>query len=324
MVLAVVIVNFRTPEYTLESLRSLFLERNEFSDFVVFVVENGSEDGSLDVLNEAIDKYGWRGWVNLLPQPQNLGYAGGNNVGIRRALDESDDSRSCEYVLLLNNDTVVHRGCLSATIRRMRSDRSIGALSCMVRNPDGSVQNVCRRFPRPDLATIRAMGLPYLLPRLFAWADPEDAGWVREGALRRVDWIGGAFMLLRADALRVVGDLDERFFFYGEDAEICFRLKRSGWHVVFDSEGSITHYGGASSDSPRCPEIRRIQLRWAARLRLQRVCYGVLAEVWMRSLHTLFITLNLFVMAITGRRGSSGWDRTLCDLRVLSKGGITT
>ena len=87
MVLAVVIVNFRTPEYTLESLRSLFLERNEFSDFVVFVVENGSEDGSLDVLNEAIDKYGWRGWVNLLPQPQNLGYAGGNNLGIRRALE---------------------------------------------------------------------------------------------------------------------------------------------------------------------------------------------------------------------------------------------
>lgn len=324
MIVSVVIVNFRTSEYTIECLRSLSVERKEFSEFAVFLVENGSEDGSLELLSAAIRKYGWREWVTLLPQHQNLGYARGNNVGIRMALEGSDPSGHCEYVLLLNNDTVVHQGCISAAVRRMRSDPSIGALSCMVRNPDGSVQNVCRRFPRPDLATIRAIGLPYLLPRMFSWADPEDTSWGREGALRKVDWIGGAFMMLRASALRLVGDLDERFFFYGEDAELCFRLKRAGWDVVFDSEGTITHHGGASSDAPRCPEMRRIRWRWAARLRFQRVCYGALAEVWMRSLHTVFVALNLFVMAISGRRGSIGWDRTLLDLRVLMKGGFTT
>lgn len=323
MVLAVVIVNFRTSEYTVECLRSLSFERNEFFDFEVFLVENGSADGSLEILSDAIRKNSWCEWVKLLPQAQNIGYARGNNVGIRMALDGGAGSSPAQYVLLLNNDTVVHQGCLSATIRRMRSDPSIGALSCMVRNPDGSVQNVCRRFPRPDLATIRAIGLPYLFPRVFRWADPEDTGWAREGALRRVDWIGGAFMLLRASALRAVGHLDERFFFYGEDAELCFRLKRAGWGVVFDSAGTITHHGGASSDAPRCPEIKRIRWRWAARFRFQRVCYGVLAEGWMRLLHTVFVALNLVVMAISGRRGSSGWNRTLLDLRVLMKGGFT-
>ena len=323
MVLAVVIVNFRTSEYTIACLQSLFGERKEFAEFEVFLVENGSKDGSLGSLTDAIRENGWEGWVNFLPQSENLGYARGNNVGIRRALERRHDTGHCEYVLLLNNDTVVHQGCLSATISRMRSDPSIGALSCMVRNSDGSVQNVCRRFPRPDLATIRAIGLPYLLPRTFGWADPEDTGWRREGALRKVDWIGGAFMLLRASALCVVGDLDERFFFYGEDAELCFRLKRAGWSVVFDSAGTITHHGGASSDAPRCPEVQRIRWRWAARLRFQRVCYGLPAEVWLRAVHTFFVALNLFVMAISGRRSSSGWDRTLLDLRVLMKGGFT-
>lgn len=324
MVLAVVIVNFRTSDYTLECLRSLATERNEFSEFEVFLVENGSEDGSLELLRAAIRQYDWSKWVNLLPQSRNLGYARGNNVGIRMALGGGAEGRPCEYVLLLNNDTLVHPGCISAVISRMRLDSKIGALSCMVRNSDGSVQNVCRRFPRPDLATIRAIGLPYMLPRMFGWADPEDIGWAREGALRKVDWIGGAFMMLRASALRLVGHLDERFFFYGEDAELCFRLRRAGWDVVFDAEGTITHHGGASSDTPRCPEMRRIRWRWAARLRFQRVCYGALAEVWMRSIHTLFVALNLLVMAIRGRRGSSGWDRTLQDLHILMKGGFTT
>jgi N-acetylglucosaminyl-diphospho-decaprenol L-rhamnosyltransferase len=319
MVLAVIIVNYRTPEYTLACIRSLAAEREEFKEFQVFLVENGSKDGSLERLGAEIRGLGWSSWVELLPQTENLGYARANNLAVRRALEATP---ALEYVLLLNNDTVVHEGCFSAMISRMRSDPTIGALSCMVRNPDGSVQNVCRRFPRPDLATIRAMGLPYVFPSLFAWADPEDRGWNREGAVRKVDWIGGAFMMLRASALRRAGAFDERFFFYGEDAELCFRLKRMGWNVVFDSAGSITHHGGASSDAPRCPELRRIQWRWAARFRFQRICYGALAEVWMRGIYTVFVAFNLLAMAVKGRRGSSHWDRTLLDLRVLVKGRL--
>jgi GT2 family glycosyltransferase len=163
------------------------------------------------------------------------------------------------------------------------------------------------------------MGLPYAMPRLFSWADTEDSGWNREGAVREVDWIGGAFMMLRVSALRSAGAFDERFFFYGEDAELCFRLKKLGWTVCFDAAGGITHHGGASSDSTRCPEPRRIQWRWAARFRFQRICYGVLAEVWMRFIYTVFVSLNLLALAIQGRRGTGHWERTVLDLRVLLK-----
>ena len=75
MVLAVVIVNFRTSEYTIACLQSLFGERKEFAEFEVFLVENGSEDGSLGSLTDAIRENGWEGWVNFLPQSENLGYA---------------------------------------------------------------------------------------------------------------------------------------------------------------------------------------------------------------------------------------------------------
>ncbi len=316
MVLAVIVVNYRTPEFTLDCMRSLARQRDEFSDFKVFLVENGSKDESLKRLSSEISGAGWSSWTEILPQVENLGYARANNLAVHCALREFP---TLEYVLLLNNDTVVHAGCLASMVRRMRVNPRIGALTCMVRNTDGSVQNVCRRFPRPDLATVRATGLPYALPRLFSWADTEDCRWNREGAAREVDWVGGAFMMLRASALRFAGAFDERFFFYGEDAELCFRLKKLGWIVFFDSAGSITHHGGASSDPTRCPEPRRIRWRWAARFRFQRICYGGLAEAWMRLVYTVFVALNLVVMAIKGKRGTSHWERTLFDLEVLLK-----
>ncbi len=316
MVLAVIVVNYRTPEYTLACISSLAKQREEFSDFKVFLVENGSLDDSLQRLSFEIRAAGWSRWTEILAQTENLGFARANNLAVRRALLTIP---TLECVLLLNNDTVVHDGCLAAMVRRMQANPRIGALSSMVRNVDGSVQNVCRRFPRPDLATIRAMGLPYALPRLFSWADPEDCSWNREGAVREVDWIGGAFMMLRASALRCAGGFDERFFFYGEDAELCFRLKKQGWAVFFDAAGAITHHGGASSDPTRCPDARRIRWRWAARFRFQRICYGVLAEAWLRFVYTVSVSLNLLAMAIKGRQGTSHWERTLFDLRILLK-----
>lgn len=316
MILAVIVVNYRTPEYTLDCIRSLAQQRQEFSDFKVFLVENGSNDESFHRLSSEILGAGWCSWTEILPQPENLGYARANNLAVRNALQTIP---TLECVLLLNNDTVVHAGCLAAMVHRMRVNPRIGALSCMVRNTDGSVQNVCRRFPRPDLATVRATGLPHALPRLFSWADPEDCGWNREGAAREVDWIGGAFMMLRAAALRSAGAFDERFFFYGEDVELCFRLTKLGWKVFFDSAAGITHHGGASSDPTRCPEPSRIQWRWAARFTFQRICYGALAEAWMRLVYTVSVSLNLMVMAMKGRRGTSHWQRTLFDLRVLLK-----
>lgn len=314
MSIAVIVINFRTPAYTIDCLASLTPEREDVPDLRVLLVDNASGDDSLPRLRAAIDANGWSGWVTLLPQERNLGFAGGNNVALRRLLAEPAPP---PFLLLLNSDTLVRRGCLKRCLEIMAADARIGNLSCMLRNRDGSVQNVCRRFASPGRETVRALGLPYLLPAWFGWADPEDPGWDRERTARDVDWIGGAFMLLRTGTVRAAGGLDESFFFYGEDAEFCHRIWRHGWRVRFDPAAEIVHFGGGSSDPERLPDRRRTILTWIARFRFQEKCYGRPAAWWLRLVYTGSVAMNLFSLWVTGRRGTPGWRRTATDLSVL-------
>lgn len=300
--LSIHIINYRTPEITIDCLETLALERKNYDDFRVYLIDNHSADGSVDVLKKALAEKSWTDWVELLPLEENLGFAGGNNYSIRRCLEKAE---TAPFQLLLNSDTLVHPGCLQTSMDWMRAHEKTGAFSCMLRNKDGTVQNVCRKFPRPDRETARALGLPYVLPRAFGWADLEDMGWDREKAeSRRVEWIGGAFMLLRTDAIREAGVMDESFFFYGEDCEWCFRLRKHGWEIRFDPAASITHLGGASSDSSRMLDKRREILTWKARFRVQRTCYGPLAAAWVRGVYIYAFATRVAWLALSGQRGS--------------------
>lgn len=318
MELVVIVVNFETPQLTRDCLESLEKERAIWPHFRVMLVENGSRDDSREILEQAIKARHWASWVTLISESTNLGFAGGNNAAIRRMLGCEDPST---WVLLLNSDTIVHPGALEKAVFRMKQCLEIGVLSCMVRNRDGSVQNVCRRFWRPDREMVKALGLPYRFPRLFGWADPEDMGWNRETTAREVEWIGGAFMLLRVEALRAVGLLDETFFFYGEDVELCLRMRRAGWRVFFDPSGTVTHFGGGSSDESKMAPQHRLELRWEARFCFLRRCYGPVSAAWVRGVYTVAVFLNLLSLTITGRRGEPGWRRILLDLQVLLGGG---
>lgn len=300
--LTIHIINFRTPALTIDCLRTLAAERGGFDGFEVTLVDNASGDDSVPQIRAALAREGWDAWVTFLPLDRNLGFAGGNNHSLSRSLESPD---AAPFQMLLNSDTLVHPGCLAASLAWMRAHPRTGAFSCMLRNKDGSVQNVCRRFPRPDRETVRALGLPYVWPRLFGWADLEDSGWPREGARdRAVEWIGGAFMLLRTEAVRAVGLMDESFFFYGEDCEWCHRFHRAGWGVHFDASAEITHLGGASSDSTRMLDKRREILLWKARFLVQRRCYGVLSAAWIRTIYILAFALRLLWIRVSGRRGT--------------------
>ena len=311
MSLTVILINFRTPQYTIDALASLAPERADVPGLHVLLVENASGDDSLPRLRAAIAEHGWSDWVTLLAQEKNLGFAGGNNVGFRHVLAQANPP---EFILLLNSDTLVHPGCLQAALARLRAEPDIGLLSCMLRNRDGSVQNVCRRFPSPGRETVRALGLPYVFRGAFEWAELEDAGWDRATTARDVEWVGGAFMLMRTETVRQVGGLDDTFFFYGEDIEFCHRMWRTGRRVFFDPAGSITHFGGGSSDPTRLADRRKEILIWKARFHVQRQCYGALAAAWMRLLYILVFTAKVVFLFLSGQRGSvrfrgavSGW-----------------
>ncbi len=315
--LVIHILNYRTPDLTLDCLRSLAAERSQYSEFQVFLIDNASGDHSVEQIQNALDEDpSWKDWVRFMPLDKNLGFAGGNNYSIRLCQEELPD---CPYQLLLNSDTLVHEGCLKASMDWMKAHSDCGAFSCMLRNKDGSVQNVCRKFPRPDRETARALGLPYVLPKLFSWADLEDLEWEREGADSRVvEWIGGAFMLLNSEAVKQVGVLDESFFFYGEDTEWCFRMRRHGWKVCFDACGETTHLGGASSDTTRLLDKRKEILIWRARFGVQQACYGRLAEYWIRGVYIYAFAMRCAWLALSGQKGTVKYKSIASGLHTLT------
>lgn len=315
MSLAIIIINFRTPDYTLNCLISLIPERADLPDLKVILIDNASGDDSVPRLREAIEKNGWGDWVIFQPQEKNLGFAGGNNVGFQWILAQPDPP---EYLLLLNSDTVVHRGCLKASLARLAGDPGIGVMSCLLRNTDGSMQNNCRLFARPDREFVRALGLPYFFRGHFKWANLDDPEWDRETTAREVEWVIGAFMLMRTETVRKYGGLDESFFFYGEDTEFCHRLRSKGLRVFFDPAGSITHLGGGSSDSTRMANRRKEILIWKARFHTQRMCYGRWAEWLIRGTYIVVFTAKVVFLTLTGQRDTDRYRGAISGFAVLT------
>ena len=160
-----------------------------------------------------------------------------------------------------------------------------------------------------------------MLPSLFRWADLENRGWDRTGGPRNVDWIGGAFFFLRTKAIKEVGFLDEDFFFYGEDCEYCFRLRKHGWGIRFDPGAEIVHLGGSSSDSTRVRNREKDIHTWKARLLVQRKCYGRLAEMFVHASYITMFALRRLYSLIRGDRSSQKAADIQSGLEILTGGG---
>jgi len=306
--LVVIVLNFRTPDVTIDCLRTLADEQTRFPGFRVVLIDNASGDNSVETIGAAIAAEQWDSWLEFRALDKNLGFAGGNNLILREQLSATPPP---DYLLLLNSDTLVRPGCLKTCIDAMDADPTVGAMSCMLLNKDGSVQNVCRKFPRPDREGVRAFGLPWIIPALFAWGDLEDAGWDRRGGARDVEWIGGAFLLARSDALQKSGVFDETFFFYGEDCELCHRIWKAGYRVRFDPASETVHLGGASSDAKRMRNRTKDLLTWKARFAVQRKCYGAWAEWLSRGCYATMFALRLARLALLGgpHRDADKWQQ---------------
>lgn len=299
--LAVIVVNFRTPALTIDCLRSLALEVAAQPGVCVFVVDNGSGDDSVKNIDDSIESAGWRSWCSLEVSEKNRGFSGGNNYGIAAAIRNG----GAKYFLLLNSDTIVHQGCLAHCIQIMETDSGIGALSCRVLNADGSIQNVCRKFPTPLRCLAAALSLPYRFPTWFSWTNCEDLGWDRNKLARDVEWIGGAFMMLRGDWIARYKALDDRFFFYGEDVELCHRIWRTGLRCHYDPASTVVHLGGGSSDPSRMASGARNFHQWRGRYLIQEICYGSLARVFVQGIDLLTIARRIAWEHIAGRANTA-------------------
>jgi N-acetylglucosaminyl-diphospho-decaprenol L-rhamnosyltransferase len=232
--LAVVIVNYNAGEHLRRCLASVFASAGD-ATLEVFLVDNASRDGS--ARRAAAEHPG----VHVIENPDNRGFGAAVNQGIRWS--------RAPFLFLLNPDAEVSSGTLGALVKLAAERPRIGAIGPLIRNPDGSVYTSGRKFP----TITEAVGHAFLGPfrpdnrfsRAYALAD-----WDRTTE-REVDWVSMSAVLLRRAAFDDVGLLDERFFLYGEELDLCTRLHDSGWRVLFTPEVEVVHEGGVSTGRSR-------------------------------------------------------------------------
>ena len=221
--LSVSIVNYNSGEFLNKCLESLEIVKNE-ANFEVFILDNASTD---DSFSEAKNKFPN---FHYMENGKNVGFGAGHNVNLKKI--------NSEYILILNPDTEIKDGVLSKMLEFMESHQDVGAASCRVVLPDGTIDWASHRgFPTPFASLMYLLGddkLYHLTDR-----DMENP--------HEVDSISGAFFLTRKSVLEKAGYFDESYFMYAEDLDLCYRIKEAGYKIMYVPAVSILHYKGVSS-----------------------------------------------------------------------------
>lgn len=229
MQLTIIIINWNTLKMLNACLKSVY--ENTHRDTVeVIVVDNASEDGSQEMVTREFPQ------TLLIRNTENRGFAAANNQALEVATGK--------YVLLLNSDTVVHDTVLQCSVDYMEKNDEVGVMGCRVLNTDGTLQPTCSQFPTLLNLVLLTSGLwKFKSPKFFDRFQMRN--WERKDE-REVDVIAGCYMLVRSEAIKQVGLLDESFFFFGEETDWCKRFQYAGWKLRFSPVGHITHHGGGS------------------------------------------------------------------------------
>jgi O-antigen biosynthesis protein len=285
---SVIIVNFNVKDFLEQALytidKSLAYAAARCPGFAseIFVVDNASDDGSIDMVRKKFPH------VVCIENKNNLGFARANNLALEKS--------SGRFILLINPDTIVQEDTIDSMMRSMETNPSIGMAGCKILNPDGTLQLACRRsFPRPWVALTKITGLSALFPhsRLFGqynltYLDPESS--------YEVDAISGSFMMLKREIYERVGGLDETFFMYGEDLDWCYRIQQAGWKIYYIPDTKIIHYKGESTRRSDIDAIRTFY---------QAMTVFVDKHISRSKTVKTFLTLTIWIRAMlawTGRR----------------------
>jgi len=230
--LSVVILNYNAAAHVGRCLASL-VEGCAGLTYETIVVDNASPRPGIV---EAVARFPG---ARLLPQQRNGGFSAGMNAGLRLA--------RADAALILNPDTIVAPGAARAMLDYLRQNAGVGVLGPRILNEDGSLQLSCRAFPTVATALFnRNSLLTKLRPSNRFSAGYLLSDWDHH-AVRDVDWLSGAAMLLNLRAFTQVGRFDERYFFTFEDVDLCRRMQMAGYRVVYFPRAEVTHRIGASA-----------------------------------------------------------------------------
>lgn len=233
--LSIIIVNWNTKELLRKCIHSVY-ETTRNATFEVHVVDNGSSDGSTEMVKIEFPQ------VKLIENKQNEGFARANNKAIHRTKGR--------YVLLLNSDTVVLTQALDKMVTFMDAHRQAGVVGCKLVNKDGTLQLSAAWFPSVATAFFGGNIVPKALGRLLSMERFPGQTYLTAKAheeIRDVDWVFGACFMVRKAVIDDVGLLDENLFMYGEEIEWCMRIRKAGWKVMYFPGAKIVHYEGGST-----------------------------------------------------------------------------
>lgn len=228
------VVSANDARWLKDCLSSVYAHAGEI-ELQVIVVDNASTDGTRELVESHFPQ------AKVLTAP-NLGFAYGNNRGL--------ECTRARYVLLLNPDTEILKGTFAELLSTLDAGPEVGIAGVRQLDGEGSLLPTIRRFPSASRALGEALASERW-PLQPAWAGERVLDPSAYAGEADCDWVVGSFLLARREALLAAGMLDERFFLYCEEPDLCLRVKRAGWQVRYLPEMTIRHYAGKGGLRPR-------------------------------------------------------------------------
>ncbi len=264
--LSIVIVNYNVRVFLESCLTSVTKALDGISGEII-VVDNASEDGSVEMIRQKFPG------VTLIANQVNVGFGKANNQGAQQAQGE--------FLFLLNPDTIVQEDTFHTVIEFFKITPDAGLVGCKVLNPDGTLQPACRRsFPTPWVAFTKIVGLSSIFPSVPLFSR-YNLSYLNPDKTYEVDAVSGSCMAIRKSVFEKITGFDEQFFMYGEDLDICFRIKQAGWNVYYLHTTQIIHYKGESVRRSNIDEIRVFYQAMHVFVH-KHFKYGALADVMLK------------------------------------------
>lgn len=240
MKLLIVIVNYNGFDLTIDCLKSLAEELSSLQGVRVGLCDNGSAPGEADRLAQAITEHGWSDWVELTTVSPNQGFCGGNNAVIRPAFASDTPP---QYLMLLNNDTIVRPNAIKALLDFMDQRPDVGIAGSRLEDPDGTGQVSAFHFANVLSEFDRGMRLGVISKLLSRWLVRQP---IPETACQ-TQWVSGASMIIRREVVQAIGPLDDGYYTYFDDIDYCFNARKAGWPVWYVPDSRVVHLVGQTT-----------------------------------------------------------------------------
>lgn len=330
--IAIVVINYRTAQMTLDCLASLEPEVTHLRGAHVVLVDSASGDDSPALIERESSAREWNSWLSIFCLAENRGFSAGNNGGIAFA----DRLADFDAYLLLNSDTIVRPGAIKTLGQVLEHDSSVGLVGPRLEWPDGEHQVSCFRRISP-ISELLSAAKTGPITRLFskrevAIFDPPSGRQSERNAgdSSEIDWISFACVLIRREVVSQIGPMDEEFFMYFEDVDYCLRARAAGWQIAYAPAARVVHLrGGRTAEAFAAEELRRRPAYYyRSRARYLAKYYGATGP-WRANLCWHVGRSFSLAREIVGNKpphtssheGSDNWQGSLCGFRGGHKNG---